>query len=113
MNQIKEKGANIVQQEITDLQELEDNFDVVVNCSALGARQLCNDATVIPFRGQVVLLEPGFPIIFLDNQTPSYIVPRKDATIVGGTYEEGVYDAITEEQSLQEILQKHIPFYLL
>ncbi|HPH22298.1 MAG TPA: FAD-dependent oxidoreductase [Chitinophagaceae bacterium] len=107
MNQIKEKGANIVQQEITDLQELEDNFDVVVNCSALGARQLCNDATVIPFRGQVVLLEPGLPnYIFLDNQTPSYIVPRKDATIVGGTYEEGVYDAITEEQSLQEILQK-------
>ncbi len=107
MNQIKAKGANIFQKEITDLKELENNFDVVVNCSALGARQLCNDASVIPFRGQVVLLEPGFPnYIFLDNQTPSYIVPRKDATILGGTYEEGVFEATTEEASLNEILQK-------
>ena len=107
MNQIKAKGANIFQKGITDLKELENNFDVVVNCSALGARQLCNDASVIPFRGQVVLLEPGFPnYIFLDNQTPSYIVPRKDATILGGTYEEGVFEATTEEASLNEILQK-------
>jgi D-amino-acid oxidase len=107
MQQLKTKGTTIVQQEIINLEELENNFDIVVNCTALGARQLCNDASVIPVRGQVVLLEPGFPdYIFIDNQTPSYIVPRKDATIVGGTYEEGIYLAITEEASLNEILQK-------
>ncbi|MEI2710881.1 MAG: hypothetical protein V9E96_17980 [Chitinophagaceae bacterium] len=78
----------------------------------MGARQLCNDASVIPFRGQVVLLEPGFPnYIFLDNQTPSYIVPRKDATIVGGTYEEGVYDAITEEAIVKRNFTKGIQYF--
>lgn len=107
IQQLKAKGTNIIQQEIVDIKELNNQFDVIVNCSALGAKKLCNDASVIPVRGQVVLLEPGFPdYIFIDNQTPSYIVPRKDATIVGGTYEEGIYEAITEEASLNEILQK-------
>lgn len=107
MEQLQVKGANIIQQEVTSLKELENKFDLIINCSALGARQLCNDENIISVRGQVVLLEPGFPdYIFIDNQTPSYIVPRKDATIVGGTYEEGIYEAITEEASLNEILQK-------
>jgi hypothetical protein len=36
--------------------------------------------------------------IYLDNEMPLYIVPRKDAIIVGGTYEEGEE---TEETSLR------------
>lgn len=107
MEQLKEKGASIIQQTVTDLQALTNGFDVVVNCSALGARGLCNDQNIIAVRGQVVLLEPGFPDhIFIDNQTPCYIVPRKDATIVGGTYEESVYEAVTVPSSLEGILQK-------
>ena len=107
MRKLQVRGANIIQKEIIDLNELLHGFDVVVNCSALGARELCNDKMVVAVRGQIVLLEPGYPnYIFIDNQTPSYIVPRKDATIVGGTYEEEVYEAVTEEKSLKDILQK-------
>ena len=107
MRELQAKGANIIQKEIIDLNELLHGFDVVVNCSALGARELCNDKMVVAVRGQIVLLEPRYPNhIFIDNQTPSYIVPRKDATIVGGTYEEEVYEAVTEERSLEDILQK-------
>jgi len=106
-SQLEAKNAVFTQQEITNLHDLTKEYDVVINCSALGARTLCNDTTVIPVRGQVVLLEPGFPeFIFLDNQTPAYIVPRKDATIVGGTYEENVYDEKTEEDSLKYILKR-------
>jgi len=105
--QLEAKGAVFTQQEVTNLYVVGDQYDVVVNCSALGARTLCNDTSVIPVRGQVVLLEPGYPdYIFLDNQTPAYIVPRMDATIVGGTYEENVYDERTEEDSLQDILTR-------
>ena len=105
--QLKNKGATFKKQELMDLHSITTEYDAVVNCSALGARVLCNDHTVIPVRGQVVLLEPGFPDhIFLDNQTPSYIVPRKDATIVGGTYEENVYDERTEKEGLDDILRR-------
>lgn len=105
--QLEGSGATFKHQQIFDLHSITGEYDAIINCSALGARDLCNDKTIIPVRGQVVLLEPGFPDhIFLDNQTPSYIVPRKDATIVGGTYEENVYDERTEQESLDDILRR-------
>ncbi|HWB26747.1 MAG TPA: FAD-dependent oxidoreductase [Chitinophagaceae bacterium] len=105
--QVEAKGTTFKHQQIFDLHDLSSEYDAIINCSALGSRELCNDKTVIPVRGQVVLLEPGFPDhIFLDNQTPAYIVPRKDATIVGGTYEENVYDEKTEQESLDDILRR-------
>jgi len=42
--------------------------------------------------------------IYLDNEKPLYIVPRKDAIIVGGTYEEKVKTEITEPSTIQRIL---------
>jgi D-amino-acid oxidase len=100
-------GVKIIQREITDLYTLQEQYDIVINCTALGARKLCDDENMIPIRGQVVLLEPGYPDhIFLDNHLPSYIVPRKDATIVGGTFEEHEYDAITINETLESVLQK-------
>ena len=105
--QLQAKGVTFIEQEITDLSSVAKNYDVVVNCSALGARTLCNDAAIFPVRGQVLLLEPGFPdSIFLDNQTPTYIVPRKDATIIGGTYEEHISNETTEPERLKTLLKK-------
>ncbi|MBS1747987.1 MAG: FAD-dependent oxidoreductase [Bacteroidetes bacterium] len=90
---------------INDLNDLS-SFDVVINCSGLGARQLCHDETIYPVRGQVALIETDESRpIYLDNELPLYIVPRKDAMIVGGTYEEHVSDEKTEPATIEKILQ--------
>lgn len=104
-NKLKARGVNFFQQEIQSFNELTNSFDTVINCSALGARKLCNDNAVIPVRGQVGLLSPrnDFPI-FLDNEKPLYIVPRKDAMIVGGTYEERVETETTEPATIDRLL---------
>jgi D-amino-acid oxidase len=103
---LKSGGVNFIQQEIKDLQHLSKQFDVVINCSGLGARSLCNDAAIIPVRGQVGLLSPIDGMnIYLDNEMPLYIVPRKDAIIVGGTYEEGVETEETEPATIERLLQ--------
>ena len=107
--QVVKLGATIIEAEVNNFHLLLEKFDVVINCTALGARDLCNDKTVIPIRGQVVLLEPNVvDSIFIDNQSPTYIVPRKDATIIGGTYEENIFEANTVEETLNEILRKAI-----
>jgi D-amino-acid oxidase len=107
MQELQLLQTNFIQHNIEDLQELTTQFDAVINCTALGAKQLCNDATLVAVRGQVVLYEPGFmQHIFIDNQTPSYMVPRKDATIVGGTYEEGVDSNSVNENDLKIIQAK-------
>ncbi len=105
--QLIEKGVAFIEKEITDLSDISNQFNTVINCSGLGAKTLCNDEKILPVRGQVLLLEPGYPdSIFLDNQTPTYIVPRKDATIIGGTYEEHIADQITEPKTLEQLLDK-------
>lgn len=92
------------QQEVKSFEELS-SFDIIINCTGLGARSLCHDEAIIPIRGQIVLLETDTSMpIYMDNETPLYIVPRKDAMIVGGTYERGVYDAVTEPETLERIL---------
>lgn len=104
---LTKKGVGFITKEVTDLQAISTEYDVVINCSGLGARTLCNDEKIFPVRGQVLLLEPGFPdSIFLDNQTPTYIVPRQDATIVGGTYEEHIDTETTEPETLDMLLEK-------
>jgi D-amino-acid oxidase len=104
---LNDKGVVFKEANITDLKTVALSYDVVVNCAGLGASVLCNDSSVFPVRGQVLLVEPGFPdAIFLDNHTPTYIVPRQDATIIGGTYEEYVGIETTEPETLTLLLEK-------
>ncbi len=61
---------------------------------------------LIPVKGQVGLLAPvsNFPV-FLDNELPLYIVPRKDAIIIGGTYEAGITDAVTDAATISRLFE--------
>lgn len=38
---------------VESLEELADHYDIVCNCSGFGAKDLCQDLTVTPIRGQV------------------------------------------------------------
>jgi D-amino-acid oxidase len=110
--QLKNAGVLFVEQAIDNLQNVAANYDVVINCTALGARQLCSDDKLMPVRGQVALLSPksGLPI-FLDNESCVYIVPRKDAIIVGGTYEEGIENETTEPATIERLLNNVYNIY--
>lgn len=44
----------MVIQKINDLKELGEEFDIVVNCTGVGANQLVPDPLVQPKRGQVM-----------------------------------------------------------
>jgi D-amino-acid oxidase len=103
-NILVERDVVFKQKVINDFNELS-SFDIIINSSALGARELCGDKTVIPVRGQVALIETDTSRpIYLDNEMPLYIVPRKDAMIVGGTYEENVFEEKTEPATIERIL---------
>ena len=71
----------------------------------MAQEKLCNDNTLIPVRGQVALLAPKKGMnIYLDNEEPMYVVPRQDAIIVGGTYEERVETETTEPATIERLL---------
>ena len=104
MNGLKQQNVVFKQQTITDLAALLTPGNIVINCTALGSKVLCNDDELVPIRGQVALLAPVKDmVIYLDNETPLYIVPRQDATIIGGTYEAGITEAVTEKETIISI----------
>ncbi len=47
----------VLQKRLETLDDIGTKFDVVGNCSGLGARFLVNDTTVYPIRGQVIRVQ--------------------------------------------------------
>ena len=58
------------------------------------------------------MVEPDESLpIFLHNTQPFYIVPRKDATIIGGTFEEYETETITNSNILEGLHQQAISVF--
>jgi D-amino-acid oxidase len=64
---------------------------IIVNCTGLGARDICNDPKVYPVKGQLAMLpaQPDLQYLFC---APGYLFPRQDAVVVGGTEETSFKD---------------------
>lgn len=80
---------------------------LVVNCAGLGARRLGADRTVVPVRGQVVVLEQfGLDRWWLDPAGPTYVVPRAHDVVVGGTDVEGEWSRVPSPEAAAAILDR-------
>src|SRR5262245_19301544 len=83
-------------------------FDAVVNCTGLGARELCDDSGCYPIRGQIARVPRGTVARALVFQHADgsfgYVVPRARDCVLGGTAEHGnaslALDAATTESIL-------------
>jgi D-amino-acid oxidase len=80
---------------------------LVVNCSGLGARLLGTDRTVVPVRGQVVVVEQvGLERWWLDASGPTYVVPREHDIVIGGTEIEGEWSRTPSPDIAAQILAR-------
>lgn len=80
---------------------------VVVNCAGLGARRLVGETDVHPVRGQVVLVDDvQVDRWWLDGAGPTYVVPRSSQVVVGGTFEEDVWDRTPSPDTAVAILER-------
>jgi D-amino-acid oxidase len=67
----------------------------VVNCTGLGAAELCADRTVVPVRGQVLVVTPRpgapLPAAWIEDTAaqPFYVIPRGGEVVLGGTAQVG------------------------
>ncbi|WP_151082841.1 FAD-dependent oxidoreductase [Nocardioides cynanchi] len=80
---------------------------LVVNCSGLGSRLLAADPTTTPVRGQVVVVEQfGLEEWWLAEDGPTYVIPRGDDVVVGGTEDAGEWDRRPAPEVAGEILTR-------
>jgi D-amino-acid oxidase len=83
---------------------------VVVNCTGIGARSLVPDETLVPVRGQVVVVEnPGITEFYIDHGLRGtdyvYAFPHDDVIVLGGTSERGATDLAPRPAVTQRILR--------
>lgn len=107
-----EKGnAEFVSAEIVSPTDLFPEFDLVVNCTGLGARDFAGDADVFPIRGQVVrvarpaALQSSTRVYRQDDQF-TLILPRSTDVILGGTCQYGDWDRTIRPDDSEAILQR-------
>jgi D-amino-acid oxidase len=95
---------------IHDLAAAHDGVDIVVNCTGLGARELVGDTELLAVRGQIVLVEQfGLQRWTLDETDPlgpTYVVPRRDTVVVGGTAVDGDEDRAVRPDVADAILRR-------
>ena len=98
MKQFCDNGGLIEKRKVNDLCELKD-YDIIINCSGLGARSLVKDPLVYPIRGQVVAVKPQQPIKAIyerHDQASPYIIPHHDYVLLGGTAERDCWSEVPD-----------------
>src|SRR5262245_12901969 len=83
---------------------------LVVNCTGLAARELTKDDDLHPIRGQVVRVAPGYCDRFVQaggqRRPVTYIIPREDCTVLGGTTDEGSFDLTVDPSTANALLSR-------
>jgi glycine/D-amino acid oxidase-like deaminating enzyme len=80
---------------------------VIVNCTGLGAKALFKDEELIPVKGQLTFLTPQPELHYMYISGPSYMFPRRDGVLLGGTYEIGNSNTEPDESIVTGMLENH------
>lgn len=100
-------GGYIENRKVNDIWELHGSYDVVMNCTGLGARDLTGDMSVFPVRGQVLEVRaPWLKHFIRDGDGSTYIYPGQNEVTLGGTREKDVWSLIPDAQTSKSILRR-------
>ncbi len=84
------------------------NYDIVINCTGLGARELANDANVYPSKGHMLLVDAPWINQWIFNESihsdSAYVFTRNDGIILGTTRENYKEDFEISAECKQKIL---------
>ena len=103
-------GGAVEERPVSSLDEAASGHRAVVNCAGLGSRDLVGDGDMVPIRGQIVRVRnPGIERFLLDEENPdgvTYIVPRSEDCVLGGTAEEDEWSIDPDPEVAEAILRR-------
>jgi D-amino-acid oxidase len=91
-----------------NLEDVDQQFELVINCAGIGARELVHDVDLEPHRGQVVIvprIERLSCAIVCDDAPLMYAIPRRNDCVFGGTNDlssDLAVDAATTDRIIAE-----------
>ncbi len=119
LRDVRIAGGRVVVGEIANLRQLAALPEpVVVNCTGLGAGKLFGDTSMVPVKGQLVVLRPQPDIDYLtvgggrfSTRGSQYMFPRTDGIMLGGTFERGVATLEPDPAETERIVRNHRMFF--
>ena len=106
---IRAAGGTFERRTVTSWDETR-AFDAVVNCTGLGARELCDDLECHPIRGQIARVPRGAitrSLVFQGaDGSFGYVIPRTKDCVLGGTAERGNDSLAIDEATTAAILAR-------
>lgn len=92
----QQAGGQIITDRIQSFNDLYGKCDFTVNCTGLGAKQLCNDHKLVPIRGQVLKVKAPWLKTAFYGDYDTYIIPGMDTVTLGGVRQ---YESYSMEPS--------------
>lgn len=109
-DQFARRKGRIQSQKLSKLSDLSRDDRIIVNCAGVWARELVDDEQVYPIRGQIIRVKAsGVEECLVDEAGPlalTYIVPRSQDYILGGTAEECKWDLEPDKETAEDILRR-------
>jgi D-amino-acid oxidase len=112
-NRFKSNNGTFIKQQIYTLEEASNLNNLVINCSGLGARELCNDNDLKPMRGQILRCAPINLPSYADSTTKgalTYLINRTNDCIIGGTDYENDWNLKEDPTDTELILNRFSKF---
>jgi D-amino-acid oxidase len=110
MARFQKLGGLIEQKTVSALSELYRERQLIINCAGLGASTLVPDDKLYPIRGQIVRVKASGVkrslVADSSDAALSYIVPRSQDCILGGTAEKGNGNLKVVTATAKDILRK-------
>lgn len=108
MKRFISNGGSVKKGRLNRFSETENfgKFDVIVNCTGLGARELCGDERLLPIRGQVFKVDAPWLKNFYYGDKTTYIIPGFTAATLGGVREYASWDREVNKYESQGIWER-------
>ncbi|KAF7267796.1 hypothetical protein GWI33_019033 [Rhynchophorus ferrugineus] len=114
MKHFFDNGGKTVQRRIDSFDELS-NFDLIVNCTGLGAKEMLQDSLLTPIRGQIRRVKAPWQytcyLIDYEKEDSCYIIPNFESVVLGGTKQKS-FDVTLNESDKNRFeghLEKLVP----
>jgi len=112
LDEFRSAGGKIVVREMPDRAAIAAlPQKLVFNCTGLGAKALFDDAELTPVKGQLTILLPQPEVQYAVIPGDTYMFPRSDGIVLGGTHEEGEWSLEPNQERKQQILAEHKAFF--
>ena len=108
--QLSHLDVEIETRQVSSLEEPLEQYSILVNCTGIGARELCNDTDLRPVSGQLVKIRTSNANqVTATGNLPvrtTYIIPHTTYTSLGGTYFENDWQTEPDENETKMIIER-------